>query len=375
MSHNRRLRFAPLLTLLLFTPVLAANDSVDTYVRSFLKDHHVPGAAIAVIRDGKVLEEIVYGDANLQLRVPVERTTLFQLASITKVFSAVTLMKLEQNGKLHLDDTVSKYLAGLPQAWTQVTLRELATHTSGLPDVIASPNQPLSSLELARTEEEALRVASLREVIATPGSRFHYDQTNYLLLKRIIEHVSGQQFGEFVTSSVLGQDMPRTSWGDGRAIVAGRTDMYTTLHNDRIENGANLYAYPSYLDAAAGLNSSIADMERFAVLLTGGKLLTVSELERMWEPARNHAGTIVDIAKDMEMTGIVAPAAGWFYADNSQGEYPRLFMTGGSAASLVVFPKQRLSIVVLTNLQAKDDPLPIAEGIAKFYIPGLHPMF
>ncbi len=365
----------PLLMLLLFTPILSAGDSMDTYVRSFLKDQHVPGAAIAVVQDGKVLEEIVNGDANLQLSVPVGRTTLFQLASVTKVFSAVALMKLEQDGKLHLDDTVSKYLTGLPPAWRQVTLRELATHTSGLPDVIANPNQPLSTLELARTEEEALREASSRGIIAPPGSRFQYDQTNYVLLKRIIERVSGQGFREFVISTVLGRDMPQTLWGDARTIIAGRADMYTALNNDRIENATNLYTYPGYLDAAAGLNSNIADMERFAVLLTAGKLLAASTLERMWEPARNHAGTIVDIAKDMEITGVVAPAVGWFYADNSKGKYPRVFLTGGSATSVLAFPKQRLCIVVLTNLQAKDDPLPIAEGIAKFYLPGLEKMF
>ena len=95
----------------------------------------------------------------------------------------------------------------------------------------------------------------------------------------------------------------------------------------------------------------------------------------MWQPARERSGRIVDIAKDMELPGVAAPAAGWFYADNSSGKYPRVFMAGGSATSILVFPKQGLCIVVLTNLQAKDDPLPIAESIAKFYLPNLEPLF
>ena len=95
----------------------------------------------------------------------------------------------------------------------------------------------------------------------------------------------------------------------------------------------------------------------------------------MWQPARNRSGEIIDIAKDLELSGVASPATGWFDADNSGGRYPRVFMAGGSADFYPRFPKQKLCIVVLTNLQAKDDPLPVAEGIAKFYLPDLQTMF
>src|SRR5215469_13915056 len=262
-----------------------------------------------------------------------------------------------------------------PKPMGDVTLRELATHTSGLPDIIANPNKPLSQIELGRSADEALRDATTRPIAAPPGSRFQYDQTNYLLIMRVIEHVSGQSFREFLTAHVLQPAMPQTTWGDARSVVMGRSDMYTALKGDGIQNGGNLFEYPTYLDAAAGLNSNIIDMERFACLLTSGKMLSASELDRMWQPARGRSGRVVDIAKDMELPGVAAPAAGWFYADNSSGKYPRVFMAGGSATSILVFPKQGLCIVVLTNLQAKDDPLPIAEGIAKFYLPNLEPLF
>ena len=279
------------------------------------------------------------------------------------------------NFALSLDDPVSKHLSGLPNQWSDVTLRELATHTSGLPDIIANPNKPLSQIELGRSADEALRDATTRPIAAPPGSRFQYDQTNYLLIMRVIEHVSGQSFREFLTAHVLQPAMPQTTWGDARSVVMGRSDMYTALKGEGIQNGGNLFEYPTYLDAATGLNSNIIDMERFACLLTSGKMLSASELDRMWQPARERSGRIVDIAKDMELPGVAAPAAGWFYADNSSGKYPRVFMAGGSATSILVFPKQGLCIVVLTNLQAKDDPLPIAEGIAKFYLPNLEPLF
>lgn len=354
---------------------LAADKEVDGYVNASLRRQHVPGAAIAVIKEGKVVEEITFGNANLQLNVPVTRMTVFQLASVTKVFTAAALMLLEKDGKLRMDDAVSKYLPGLPLSWSNVTLREMASHTSGLPDVIEDPNKPLSDDELRRSTGEALKFASSHPVAGLPGARFQYDQTNYVLLKEVVERISGQDFRSFVSSRILGAEMPHTLWGDGRAIVRGRADMYTELHENRLENGSNLYQYPDYLESAAGLNSNIVDMEAFGAKLTTGSLLTPAEFADMWKPATNRAGTPIDLSKDMEITGQVGPASGWFYADNSHGQYPRVFMTGGSATSIVVFPKQQLCIVVLTNLQAKDDPLPIAEGIAKFYLPGLKPMF
>jgi CubicO group peptidase (beta-lactamase class C family) len=300
-----------------------ASDPVEASVQSYLMAHQVPGAAVALVRDGKVVKEVISGSANLQLSVPVQRSSVFQLASVTKIFTAITLLQLEQAGKLNLDDPLARYLPELPKEWESVTLGQLASHTSGLPDIIANSDKPLTDVELARSADDALKYAESNAIIAPPGSQFKYDQTNYLLLLRIIENVCQEAFRECVTSHLLKPTgMVRTSWGDARSLVSGRTDMYTALHGDPIQNGTNLFAYPSYLDAAAGLNSDIVDMEQLAIALTTGKLLSSTELQRMWEPARNREGAVVDIANEMEISGVVAPAAGWFYADNSGGGLP-----------------------------------------------------
>jgi CubicO group peptidase (beta-lactamase class C family) len=357
----------------LITQSAYPQNDLAQQIRESLAQQHVPGAAIAVVKEGKVVEEIVYGSASLQLNVPVQRQTVFQLASTTKVFTAVALFRLEQQGKLNLNDPVSKYLSGLPPAWGEVSLRELASHTSGLPDIISDPSKALTPEELRRSSDEALSVATKQPVSAPPGTRFQYDQTNYLLLKRVIEHVSGHNFRDFVKRNVL-IDMPSTVWGDARTIIPERCEMYTALRGDHIENGTDLFVYPDYLDSAAGLNSTIADMENFAIRITSGRLLSSAEFDKMWQPAINRSGELMNTAPEMKIEGVFAPANGWFYADNSSGKYPRVFMAGGSATSIVVFPKQQLCIVVLTNLQAQDDPVPIAEEIAKHYIPDLKPM-
>jgi CubicO group peptidase (beta-lactamase class C family) len=89
-----------------------------------------------------------YGSASIQLGVPVQRTTRFQLASVTKAFTSIALLLLEQDGALNLDNEVSQYLTDLPESWRHITLRELAAHTSGLPDLIANPDIPCQPLSL-----------------------------------------------------------------------------------------------------------------------------------------------------------------------------------------------------------------------------------
>lgn len=340
-----------------------------------LRAGQVPGAQIAVVRAGRLVEQFGYGKASVQLNVPMSESVRFELASVTKVFSGVALLRLEQEGRLRLDDPVSRYVPNLPPAWQNVRLSELAAHTSGLPDVIDDPNRPLSAEELRRTEEQALSQAEKRAPESPPGVAFKYDQTNYLLIKKVIARASGREFHDFMREAVFAGVMPDVVWGDGRAIVPRRVDMYTALNGDKIENGAALYQYPSYLDAAGGLNATIGDMARFAIALTGGQMLRQNELARMWAPARDRGGHLIDLSKDFGVSGTFSPAIGWFIADNSGGRYPRAFMTGGSSTVMLCLPKQLTCVIVLTNLQAKDDPLHLAEAIARKYVAGLVPMF
>ena len=369
------LRVFGLLVSVLLVSNASAADAISRYITTTLRDTHVPGAALAVVKDGHVVKEVLYGTASIQLGTPVQRSTRFQLASVTKVFSSIALLSLEQEGALSLDDEVSKYVIDLPQTWRHITLRELAAHTSGLPDVIASPDIPLSGAELALSEEDALKQAATHPVSGPAGTKYQYNQTNYVLLKRVVERVSHQSLRQFLLSRVLSSDAFAMPWGDARTIIARRSEMYTALHGDAIENGGDLYRYPRYLEGAAGLNATIVEMERLGIALTNGSLLNSKELKALTQPVRQRDGNPIDLGPDYKLEGVLSPSIGMLYADNSAGRFPRLFMTGGSSTSIMFFPKQGLFIIVLTNLQAKDDPIGIAEGVAHFYIPSMVPMF
>ena len=240
--------------------------------------------------------------------------------------------------------------------------------------MIESPNRPLSPAELARTEDEALKFAASKPIRAAPGEKFIYDQTNYVLLKRVIEHVTHMSFQPFIITHILPQTSSPWLWGDCRTIVPLRTVMYKLGAGNVTENAGQLYLYPPYLDAAAGLNASIAQMEKFGVALTRGAILSGRELRRLEEPIRTRGGRAVDMG-DPSLQRLLAPSLGFVFADNSGGRIPRVLMTRGSAVVAMYFPKQQLLAVLLTNLQTAGDPIEMTEGLARLYIHALVPIF
>ena len=150
--------------------------------------------------------------------------------------------------------------------------------------------------------------------------------------------------------------------------------MYSNLSGHAVTNGSDtgssLYVYPSYLSSAAGLNSNLDDLARFAIALSEGSLLKADELKKMMAPARFANGSMADVSKDFGIQGTLAPAIGWFYAARPNGKHPCNFMEGGSSTAYMYFPEDDLTVVVLTNLQGSE-PVSLAEQIAASYLSDL----
>jgi CubicO group peptidase (beta-lactamase class C family) len=127
----RRFSFLFIMTGLLFSPSIHA-DQVDTYIKLRMDKEHLPGLSLAVLRDGKIIKLKGYGYANLELKVPASPGTVYQVGSITKQFTATAILILVQENIVGLGDKIGKYLNGTPEAWKEITVRNLLTHTSGL---------------------------------------------------------------------------------------------------------------------------------------------------------------------------------------------------------------------------------------------------
>ena len=164
-----------------------------------------PGCALAVMKDGRILYKRGYGMADLEHNVPITPSTVFHVASMSKQFTAASILMLAQDGKLSLDDPVRKYIPELPDFGTLVTIRQLIHHTSGLRDQwdLLGLSGWRYSLDLI-TDDDVLSVVSRqRDLNFPPGSKHLYSNTGYTLLAQIVKRVSGQSYREFTEARIF----------------------------------------------------------------------------------------------------------------------------------------------------------------------------
>ena len=168
-------------------------DKIDNYLKKILSDNGVPGATLAIIKDGKVIHQQNYGYANLEHEVPVSDKSIFRLYSLSKPIFSVSVFKLIEQGKLNLEDEISLYLEDLPKVWNAIKIKHLLTYSSGLPDMA----QPY--LEIRDLTEEAIKARTYPlSINFEKGDRFEYSQANFWLLQRILEKVTKSKVSDFV---------------------------------------------------------------------------------------------------------------------------------------------------------------------------------
>ena len=186
--------------LVLHATQVAQADRVDKYIRSQMEQHRFPGVALKILRDGKVVKTAAYGLASLELNVPVNPETVFEIGSITKQFTAADILLLAQEGKLSVDDNISKYLTDTPEAWRTVTIRHLLTHTSGIKSYTG-----LDGFQLWRhlTQAQFIQAIGAQPMEFQPGESWKYCNTGFNLLGYIIEKVSGMSYWDFTSRRIF----------------------------------------------------------------------------------------------------------------------------------------------------------------------------
>jgi CubicO group peptidase (beta-lactamase class C family) len=336
---------------------------VEAFVQRLMLTNKIPGVQVAVVQHGKLVLLGAYGIANVEDSLPVSNQSVFPINSMTKAFAGVAVMQLVEAGKLDLSAPVSRYLDGLPAAWRPITIRQLLTHVSGLPDIWDS------RARMVADGEEAL----LAKLAATPmefptGTKYSYNQTNYFLLGKVIAKLAGQPFTDFIEQRqfrVVG--MPHTVFGDGHDIIPHLAGTYCwcTETEKGVTPSDSLHAllrdWPPYIRTAVGLNSTAEDVARWLIALQSGVLLKPSSLAALWTPGTFNDGTVHG-ANDV-FNGY---AIGWPLVIRPQ--YRAVASTGGNRAALFVYPEQDLAIILLTNLVGSG-PERFIDRIAGYYLP------
>jgi CubicO group peptidase (beta-lactamase class C family) len=360
MNRNRLFAIILVFSSSISSTLLAQTDKTDAYVSAEMKRRSIPGLALAVIRHGKVIKMRGYGLANVELGVPVHSDTVFNLASVTKQFTATAILSLMEEGKIRLDDQISQYLPNTPEAWKLITVRHLLTHTAGFPGAgIEFRTLPerwnYTTAQMFKSATEAL-------MSFAPGEQWRYSNMGYFLLGMIIEKASGQYYREFVTERFFKRlNMAATSVSDQWKIIKNRADGYTLRDGELVHS-----RHPAYiqLPSAGGLLSTVKDLVKWDAALESGKLVKRSSLEQMWAAVRLNDGTTHP------------HGFGWF-VDERRGH--RLISHPGSTGTEYArYPDEGLTVIVLSNLGTRFDmPAPevdawgITEGVAARYISGL----
>lgn len=334
-------------------------DSIDVFVQNQMQQRKIPGLQLAIVRNGKVVKTANYGLANVQDSIAVHNKTVFTINSITKAFVGVAILQLAEAGKLKLSAPVSTYLKDIPEAWRTVTVQQLLSHTSGIPDVV--------------DEEEAVMIApsleaSWQKVLSmpmdfAPGEKFQYNQTNYLLLGRIIDTVSGMPFQEFITREQLAKvGMPytiRAGFGATKAVIPHAAAGYT-FRQGILSN--MFFSFPAPLQTAAGMSATAQEMADWVIALQSGQLLkNKASLDSLWKPALLNNGKTGGFSRQLN-----GYAAGWPIV--ARDEHPAAAAVGGGRSAVFVYPKDDLSIIVLTNLMG-GSPEVFIDELAGLFIP------
>src|SRR5204863_9376131 len=275
-------------------PVPGRTDKIDDYITGQIKRLHVPGASHAIVRDGNITKAQGYGFANLELRSPATKETVYEIGSTSKQFTATAIMMLVEEGKVRLDDTITKYFPEAPQAWSGITIRHLLTHTSGIQNHVAVPHwldvfRTNLAFETAPSRDELLKMFFKLPLEFRPGETWAYDNTGYYLLGIIIENASGKPYWQFLDERIfkpLGMTATRST--DPRPIIPNRASGYE-WKNDHFENRPILL--PTIAFSAGSLLSSVEDMAKWDAALYTEKLLKKSSLDQMWTAPATNDGT------------------------------------------------------------------------------------
>jgi CubicO group peptidase (beta-lactamase class C family) len=345
--------------LLSWLSMSARADDVDTYIAAQMRQLHIPGVSLAVVRDGRIIKLRGYGLANVELGAPVSQDTVFEIGSITKQFTAAAVMMLVEEGRVDLDEKISKYLVDVPEAWSSVTIRHLLTHSSGIqnyllvPGLFEATTRPQSHDDIAH-----LFFARLQQLDFQPGETWAYSNTGYLLLGNVIEKVSGKSYWDFLDERIfqpLGMGASRS--GEPATIIKGRAAGYEWTGNS-LKNRAALTenAY-----GAGSIVSTAGDLAKWDEALYGEKVLKRSSLNQMWTPAKAAGGAIAPFNYGF----------GWF-VDTYHGHHV-VAHTGGTpgfSSAIYRFTDDKLTVILLTN-HADRVIDHLAIDVAGVYVPEL----
>lgn len=303
---------------------------VDEYMNAAVRVDGFSGS-ILVARDGQPVVSKGYGMANVELDVPNTPQTVFRLGSVTKQFTAMAIMLLQERGKLNVNDPACKYLTDCPTSWQPMTVKNLLTHTAGVPNYTSFPD--FAKTAVLPTTNAAM-IAQLRDkpLEFAPGEKYAYSNSGYYLLGAIIERASGKSYADFLQENIFTPlGMKQTGYDSPLRIIKNRAAGYARQGGE-IVNAAYMDMTIPY--AAGALDSTTGDLLLWDQMLYTEKLVSRKTLDEIFTPFKSGYGYGWSIGKKFDRQEI----------SHGGGIY-------GFATEIARFPADKVTVVVLSNVE------------------------
>lgn len=314
---------------------------LDAVVRPFTENGRFMGSVLVARGDEAVLSK-GYGKANIEWDVPNDHSTKFRIGSITKQFTAALILLLEQEGKLSIQDRISRHVPNAPAAWKDITLFHLLTHTSGIANFTALPDYRVRQVQPATPADQLERLRD-EPLDFEPGSNYRYSNSGYLMLGHVIELVTGRPYAEVLQERILGPvGMTSSGYDSNAAILPNRASGYAP-GPDGPRNAP--FVHMTVPHAAGALYSTTGDLHRWMRALFGGRVLSADSLRKMTTVNRNNYGLGLTVR-------------------DADGR--RLIGHGGSINGFNAFagyyPDAEVTVVVLANVAGNTQQIAMALG-------------
>src|SRR6266513_4165026 len=328
-------------------PVARLSTELEPKIKEEVQQGRLPGFAIGVVRNGKLIYAKGFGVAKLGGSMPITSKSLFHMASVTKTFVATSVMQLVEKGQIDLDAPVIRYLPYFrldDERYRNVTIHQLLSHTSGIPDTVTynwdKPEYDAGALE------RFVRSIADQKLVFAPGEKFAYSNTAYEMLGDVIAKVSGESFEDYVQHNIL---TPLGMKDSTLLVREANPQLLTSPHV--VENNkvvvSKVFPYNRAHSPSSTLYSSIEDMSRWAIAnlnhgeLDGQRILKRETVDAMWRP-------VVDALSMKE--GI-----SWFTTDK-QGHRFVLHSGGdlGFESLVMLAPDDAVAVVAMSNFASSD---------------------
>ena len=316
------------------SPNQAAPDvaRMEQVIQSYVSAKQFMGSVL-VARGKDIVLDKGYGDANIEWEIPNSPSTKFRLGSITEQFTAASILLLEERGKLSVDDPVKKYMPDAPASWDKITIYNVLTHTSGIPNFTSFPEY--ASLEpFAATPGQLVARFRDKTLDFQPGEKWSYSNSGYILLGYLIEKISGKSYEKFVQENIFTPlGMKDSGYDSNSAIIPHRAAGYVPTPSGPLNAGYINMTVPL---SAGALYSTTHDLLLWEQGLFGGKLLSAASLQKMTTPFKS------DYAFGLG----VRTVNGHKVIDHGGG-------IEGFNTYLAYYPDERVTVAVLGNLNGQ----------------------